>query len=244
MSVVQGIVCRPSTSGDVIVLANCELEVAQPSSNSSTAIPSEYLAAKIIEKRAQLHFNNDGKIEIDGYFIHYAVSLDGPGPLIYACVAEPEVPSDRAQQFLLNVKTAVLEQNDLLGSLRTLGDHALQQQIHPILQHLMMAENNTQRPPHDTRIEDMRRQVDEVKNVMAANVASLMERGERLDSIERRTDELQASAGNFKMTAHRVQRRMFLTSAKWTIICVLFGIAMICIIILLILNAFGVFKKK
>ncbi|VDN21886.1 unnamed protein product [Cylicostephanus goldi] len=107
MSVVQGIVCRPSTSGDVIVLANCEVEIAQPSSNSSTAVPSEYLAAKIIENRAKLHFNNDGKIEIDGFFIHYAVSLDGPGPLIYACVAEPEIPSDRAQQFLLNVKVSL-----------------------------------------------------------------------------------------------------------------------------------------
>ncbi|KHJ82123.1 hypothetical protein OESDEN_18185 [Oesophagostomum dentatum] len=55
-----------------------------------------------------------------------------------------------------------------------------------------MAEN-AQRPAQDARITDMRRQVDEVKNVMAANVASIMERGERLDSIERRTDELQAS---------------------------------------------------
>ncbi|VDM83728.1 unnamed protein product [Strongylus vulgaris] len=54
-----------------------------------------------------------------------------------------------------------------------------------------MAENS--QPTQDARISDMRREVDAVKNVMAANVASIMERGERLDSIERRTDELQAS---------------------------------------------------
>ncbi|KAK6043749.1 hypothetical protein COOONC_18746 [Cooperia oncophora] len=53
--------------------------------------------------------------------------------------------------------------------------------------------DNSQKPSQDEKIQEMRRQVDEVKTVMASNVASIMERGERLDSIERRTDELQAS---------------------------------------------------
>ncbi|KAL6739246.1 hypothetical protein Aduo_012722 [Ancylostoma duodenale] len=106
-----------------------------------------------------------------------------------------------------------------------------------------MAENS-QRPNQDARITDMRRQVDEVKNVMAANVASIMERGERLDSIERRTDELQASSANFKMTAHRVQRKMCMMNAKWTVISVLFGIVVAAVVILLILHACGVFDKK
>ncbi|EYC38142.1 hypothetical protein Y032_0740g1974 [Ancylostoma ceylanicum] len=108
---------------------------------------------------------------------------------------------------------------------------------------ILMAENS-QRPNQDTRISDMRRQVDEVKNVMAANVASIMERGERLDSIERRTDELQASSANFKLTAHRVQRRMCMMNAKWTVISVLFGIVVAAVVILLILHACGVFDKK
>ncbi|KHJ84140.1 Synaptobrevin [Oesophagostomum dentatum] len=106
-----------------------------------------------------------------------------------------------------------------------------------------MAEN-AQRPAQDARITDMRRQVDEVKNVMAANVASIMERGERLDSIERRTDELQASSANFKLTAHRVQRKMCMLNAKWTIISVIVAIIVACIIIVLILNACGVFDRK
>ncbi|RCN35533.1 Synaptobrevin [Ancylostoma caninum] len=104
--------------------------------------------------------------------------------------------------------------------------------------------SNSQRPNQDVRISDMRRQVDEVKNVMAANVASIMERGERLDSIERRTDELQASSANFKMTAHRVQRKMCMMNAKWTVISVLFGIVVAAVVILLILHACGVFDKK
>ncbi|KAK5972304.1 Vesicle-associated membrane protein 8 [Trichostrongylus colubriformis] len=90
----------------------------------------------------------------------------------------------------------------------------------------------------------MRRQVDEVKTVMASNVASIMERGDRLDSIDRRTEELQASSANFKLTAHRVQRKMCMMNAKWTVISVLVGIFVTALIILLILDACGVFNKK
>ncbi|VDO53477.1 unnamed protein product [Haemonchus placei] len=101
---------------------------------------------------------------------------------------------------------------------------------------------NPQKSSQDERIQEMRRQVDEVKTVMASNVASIMERGERLDSIERRTDELQSA--NFKLTAHRVQRKMCMMNAKWTIISVLVALIVIAVIILLILDACGVFDKK
>ncbi|VDM64168.1 unnamed protein product [Angiostrongylus costaricensis] len=104
--------------------------------------------------------------------------------------------------------------------------------------------HTSQHPPQDERLKDMRRQVEEVKSVMASNVASIMERGERLDSIERRTDELQASSATFKLTAHRVQRHMCLLSAKWTIIAVLVGLFVVAVIIVLILNACGVFDTK
>ncbi|WKY05941.1 hypothetical protein Q1695_006280 [Nippostrongylus brasiliensis] len=106
-----------------------------------------------------------------------------------------------------------------------------------------MAESS-QRPTQDDRISEMRKQVEDVKTVMASNVASIMERGERLDSIERRTDELQASSANFKLTAHRVQRKMCMMNAKWTVISVLVALVVIAVIILLILDACGVFSKK
>ncbi|KAJ1352250.1 hypothetical protein KIN20_008544 [Parelaphostrongylus tenuis] len=102
----------------------------------------------------------------------------------------------------------------------------------------------SQRPPQDEKIKNMRRQVEEVKSVMASNVASIMERGERLDSIQRRTDELQASSATFKLTAHRVQRRMCMLNAKWTIIAIVVGVLVLAVIIVLILYACGIFDSK
>ncbi|VDL69240.1 unnamed protein product [Nippostrongylus brasiliensis] len=77
-----------------------------------------------------------------------------------------------------------------------------------------MAES-TQRPTQDDRISEMRKQVEDVK-----------------------------TSANFKLTAHRVQRKMCMMNAKWTVISVLVALVVIAVIILLILDACGVFSKK
>nr|CDJ85876.1 Synaptobrevin domain containing protein [Haemonchus contortus]CDJ92753.1 Synaptobrevin domain containing protein [Haemonchus contortus] len=140
---------------------------------------------------------------------------------------------------------AILNDLLLLPLITNSKAYELQERISPVfLPLLQKMTENPQKSSQDERIQEMRRQVDEVKTVMASNVASIMERGERLDSIERRTDELQASSANFKLTAHRVQRKMCMMNAKWTIISVLVALIVIAVIILLILDACGVFDKK
>ncbi|KHJ96960.1 hypothetical protein OESDEN_03069 [Oesophagostomum dentatum] len=135
MSFAHSLVCRPSTSGEVLVLANCEVDIPQASNAAAVAIPSDYTVSKIIEKRVRLHFNNSGEIEIEGFNIHFAVSVGGPCPLVYVCVAEPRISSERAQEFLL--ADALLANSQLLERFSTAGDHDLQQQIQPVLQELM-----------------------------------------------------------------------------------------------------------
>ncbi|RCN28865.1 hypothetical protein ANCCAN_25387 [Ancylostoma caninum] len=107
MSIAHSLICRPSTSGGVIIVANCELDVPQTSDVSSIEIPSDFMISKIVERRVRLHFNNDGEIEIEGFVIHYAVSLEGPCSLVYVCVAGPALPSQRAQEFLRAVKLCI-----------------------------------------------------------------------------------------------------------------------------------------
>ncbi|KHJ96656.1 hypothetical protein OESDEN_03376 [Oesophagostomum dentatum] len=119
MSFAHSLVCRPSTSGEVLVLANCEVDIPQASNAAAIAIPSDYtvnlnkilllfiMISKIIEKRVRLHFNNSGEIEVEGFNIHFAVSVAGPCPLVYVCVAEPRISSERVQEFLLAVKLSV-----------------------------------------------------------------------------------------------------------------------------------------
>ncbi|KAK6039488.1 hypothetical protein COOONC_23004, partial [Cooperia oncophora] len=100
--IVRALLCKPSVSGGVIVIGGCELDV--PQSSQASLIPSENSVTKIIEKRVRDYFNNDGDIELEGFILHYSVSLDGPCPLIYACVASPLFGSKNAHTFLNTVK--------------------------------------------------------------------------------------------------------------------------------------------
>uniref|UniRef100_A0A915ECY2 V-SNARE coiled-coil homology domain-containing protein n=1 Tax=Ditylenchus dipsaci TaxID=166011 RepID=A0A915ECY2_9BILA len=69
-----------------------------------------------------------------------------------------------------------------------------------------------------SKVSDLQKQVEEVKTVMSDNMIRILERGDRLENIDHRTEALHASSQNFKTTARRVQRNMCWKNLKWTII--------------------------
>ncbi|CAJ0584884.1 unnamed protein product, partial [Mesorhabditis spiculigera] len=107
----------------------------------------------------------------------------------------------------------------------------------------LMTENNSQNG-QTQRMHELRAQVEDVKTIMSNNVEMMMERGERLENIEQRSEQLANSSANFKMNARRVQRKFCMLNAKWTIISIVFAVILFAILIVLILNWAGVFKKN
>uniref|UniRef100_A0A7E4UN51 V-SNARE coiled-coil homology domain-containing protein n=1 Tax=Panagrellus redivivus TaxID=6233 RepID=A0A7E4UN51_PANRE len=97
-------------------------------------------------------------------------------------------------------------------------------------------ERNT--PENVKRVQD---QVQEVKTIMAENVVRIMERGERLDDIDSRTEALHNSAQSFQQNANRVQRHMCLKNLKWSIFLAIVVLCVIALIIVLILDGVGAF---
>lgn len=107
---------------------------------------------------------------------------------------------------------------------------------------------------------------------MSDNVVRILERGERLENLDSRTEALNQSVSrpfvlkidftmvfkkivynpkpkffqsqSFKTTARRVQRNMCLKNLKWTIILSVFVFLLVTLIIVLILNGAGVFDHK
>ncbi|CAO3587257.1 unnamed protein product [Absidia cylindrospora] len=53
---------------------------------------------------------------------------------------------------------------------------------------------------------------------MQDNIDKVMNRGERLDDLRGKTEDLNATAGNFKRGANQVRRRMWWKDLKWKII--------------------------
>ncbi|KAG1134548.1 hypothetical protein G6F37_011671 [Rhizopus arrhizus] len=70
-------------------------------------------------------------------------------------------------------------------------------------------------PSKTTRVQQ---QVDEVVGIMQENIDKVMQRGERLDDLRGKTEDLQATAGHFRRGANQVRKRMWWKDLKWKII--------------------------
>ncbi|WVQ69593.1 uncharacterized protein L199_007813 [Kwoniella botswanensis] len=76
--------------------------------------------------------------------------------------------------------------------------------------------------PQRARLDAIHAEVDATKNILHKNIEGMVERGERLDHLQDRTEELTVSARTFNTAARRTNRAMWWKNMKWTIaICVL-----------------------
>ncbi|CAC70077.1 V-SNARE coiled-coil homology domain-containing protein [Caenorhabditis elegans] len=113
---------------------------------------------------------------------------------------------------------------------------------------MMSMENDSNKPSDNDqqkeKMQNLRNQVDSVKAVMVDNVERILERGERLDNIERRSEQLNATSANFKFTARKVQRKFCMLNAKWTVILSIVILIVFVVLLLLILHWTGVIGKR
>ncbi|ORY03093.1 synaptobrevin [Basidiobolus meristosporus CBS 931.73] len=78
------------------------------------------------------------------------------------------------------------------------------------------------------KAQGIQKQVDEVVGIMQNNVERVMERGEKLDSLNNKADQLEAGALRFKQGTNRVRKAMWWKNMKLKLI-----IAAIVVIILI-----------
>ncbi|TNM92141.1 vesicle-associated membrane protein 8 isoform X2 [Takifugu flavidus] len=88
-----------------------------------------------------------------------------------------------------------------------------------------------------TQVDHVQNQVNEVKVILTDNISKVLQRGERLDDLIGKSDDLQASADSFQRTSTRVARKYWWKNIKMMIII---GIIVLIIIILIILFATNV----
>ncbi|XP_053125751.1 vesicle-associated membrane protein 8 [Hemicordylus capensis] len=87
------------------------------------------------------------------------------------------------------------------------------------------------------RVKNLQNEVEGVKNIMTQNVERILARGENLDHLRNKTEDLEATSENFKTTSQKVARKYWWKNVKMiAIICVIVTI----IVVLIILFATGV----
>lgn len=102
-----------------------------------------------------------------------------------------------------------------------------------------MADTNPQSPASGSsaKLDQVQGQVNEVKVILKDNINKVLERGDRLDDLIGKTDDLQASADSFQRTSTRVARKYWWKNIKMMIII---GVIVVIIIVLIILFATNV----
>ena len=80
-------------------------------------------------------------------------------------------------------------------------------------------------------IECCEQQIDDTVGVMRENINKVSQRGERLDSLQDKTDNLAASAQGFRRGANRVRKQMWWKDMKMRM-CLIIGIILLLVIII------------
>ncbi|XP_061763792.1 vesicle-associated membrane protein 8 [Nerophis ophidion] len=87
------------------------------------------------------------------------------------------------------------------------------------------------------KLDAVQGQVNEVKVILRDNIDKVLERGDRLDDLIGKTDDLQASADSFQRTSTQVARKYWWKNIKMMIII---GVVVLVVLILIILFATNV----
>uniref|UniRef100_A0A3B3BXX1 Vesicle associated membrane protein 4 n=2 Tax=Oryzias melastigma TaxID=30732 RepID=A0A3B3BXX1_ORYME len=85
---------------------------------------------------------------------------------------------------------------------------------------------------NNNKIKHVQLQVDEVIGVMQENISKVIERGERLDDLQDKSESLSDNASAFSSRAKQLHRRMWWRDMKMKIIIALVVIALLLIIII------------
>ena len=73
---------------------------------------------------------------------------------------------------------------------------------------------NKSRPGDPDKVERVKDEVARVKDIMVTNIEALLERGERLDLLVDKTEQLSTNAVSFKQASRTLARRMWWQNFK------------------------------
>ncbi|TIC20345.1 Translin [Wallemia mellicola] len=91
--------------------------------------------------------------------------------------------------------------------------------------------NSNNNPAGNPKTAAIQAQIDDTVGIMRENITKVSERGERLDHLQDKTDDLAVSAQGFRRGAHRVRKAMWWKDTRMKIILALVVIVIIIIIV-------------
>ncbi|XP_077984986.1 vesicle-associated membrane protein 7-like [Glandiceps talaboti] len=177
---------------------------------------TEQILMKVPPENAKLTYTHDH------YLFHY-VSDDR---IIYLCITDDDFERSRAFLFLQEVKRRFVT---MYGSrAQTALPFAMNSEFSRVLQTQMRHYSESSDVDNVSRVQG---EIDELKGIMVKNIDTIAARGEKLELLIDKTEDLEANSITFKKSSRSLARSMCIKNAKLTIILVVVLIIIIYFII-------------
>ena len=160
----------------------------------------------------------------DGVAYHYAVS---PGiKATFLAISDADFDRDLAFSFLTGVQNRFLRDFDV-KEVATAEPFGMQATFNGVLEREMRRRNDeadarararAQESEEPDRIERMRGEVEQVKGIMVQNIDAIMERGERMELLVDKAENLSNSSVSFRQASVRVRRKAWWENVKMRIV--------------------------
>jgi hypothetical protein len=131
---------------------------------------------------------------------------------VFACVYENQLPTIQAQSFIEKMVTITELQREEHDDWKSGSTLAAQRSFGPILYQRMQEVQSM------GRMAMCHERLDGIKEVMGRNIDLLLERGERLESLDKTATQLQKTAAVFKKKTRELRRAKMWQDAKHGIV--------------------------
>lgn len=179
--------------------------------------------------------NNKFTYNCDGHTFNYLVE----NGFTYCVVAAESAGRQLPIAFLERMKDDFNKRYGG-GKASTAGPNALNKEFGPKLKEHM--KYCIEHPEEINKLAKVKAQVSEVKGVMMENIEKVLERGEKIELLVDKTDNLRSQAQDFKKQGTKVKRKMWIQNMKMKLIVAGIIIALILVIILSICRGFNCSK--
>ncbi|KAF9392136.1 hypothetical protein BGX21_011094 [Mortierella sp. AD011] len=211
MSIIYALIAR----GNVILT-----EYTSSSGNFTTV--TEAILEKIPPNNSKLTY------VYDRYLFHY-ICEDG---LTYMCMADDSFGRRIPFAFLQDIKEKFLAQYGREQALESLVPYSMNEFSKTIAKQMEYFSTD----PDADRIKHVQGEIEQVKDVMVQNIERVLERGERIELLVDKTDNLNQQAFVFKRRSSMLKRTMWWKNVK---LMVLLGVAVVVLTYLAISAACG-----
>ncbi|KAF7982728.1 hypothetical protein HWV62_26594 [Athelia sp. TMB] len=169
--------------------------------------------------------NNSKLTYVWEQFLFHHVSEGG---FTYLVMADDSAGRRMPFAFLAELQRAFTSLPSSSSSLSSLPAHGLQGSFSPTIATLMETYNTA--PPTD-ELARAQTELNQVKDIMVQNVEQILSRGERIELLVDKTDNMANQATAFRRGARGVRRQMWWKNSKITALGIIVGLVLLWIIV-------------